>query len=99
MIRSNRQTLTSIAALSAILVTGMIVTACKDDYLNRDDTVIRSAGSAMRGNAAIHTIDPWPPGARKTQQNTDATKARNAVEVYRRVPPAPKQSATSVTTQ
>lgn len=36
------------------------------DYMNRYDGVTLSAGDAMYANAAIQTIDPWPPSSRKT---------------------------------
>lgn len=92
----NHRHVSAIVVLTTIVAAGVAVSACRDDILNRDDTVVRSAGSAMRGNAAVHTIDPWPPGASRTRQNTDATKTTNAVEVYRRLPPIaqPKTSTT-----
>ena len=75
------------------------VTGCRDDYLNNRDTVALTAGSAMRGNAVVHTIEPWPEVARKTHQTTDGRKAQNAIEIYREKPQRKQQtSGKSVTT-
>jgi len=73
-------------AIAVVAATVIVLTGCRYDYLNNRDTIAMSAGSAMRGNAAVHTIDPWPAVARHTHQTTDAKKTTNAIELYREKP-------------
>jgi hypothetical protein len=63
--------------------------ACVDHtsaYLERRDTILPGAGDAMRANAAIHTIDPWPRAAANTTLAYDGERAARAVERYRTRP-------------
>lgn len=86
-------------SLVVLLLTTTALTACRDDYLNNRDTVALTAGSAMRGNAVVHTIDPWPAVARKDHQHTDGRKVQNAIEIYREKPRTrQKTSGRAVTT-
>ncbi len=98
MSNSGNTTTRRIALLGGLLL--VVIAGCRDDYLNNRDTVALTAGSAMRGNAVVHTIEPWPAVARKTHQNTDGRKAQNAIEIYREKPQKQQQtSAQTVTTQ
>ncbi|MGR3686883.1 MAG: hypothetical protein ACU0D5_11655 [Paracoccaceae bacterium] len=36
------------------------------DYMNHRDSVTLGAGNAPEANTAIHTINPFPPGASNT---------------------------------
>lgn len=85
------------------VLTGLLVLSlagCRDDYLNNRDTIALTAGSAMRGNTVVHTIEPWPAASRKTHQQTDGRKARNAVEIYREKPVRKQQTTgKSITTR
>lgn len=61
------------------------------DHFERRDTIAASTGNAMRANAAIHTIDPWPPSAFGRHQSLDGERALQAVQRYRgidKTPPA-----------
>ena len=40
------------------------------------------AGNASAANRAIHTVDPWPAHAEKTQINMDGKRALAAVRRY-----------------
>ncbi|MGI9406630.1 MAG: hypothetical protein ACR2O4_09685 [Hyphomicrobiaceae bacterium] len=86
-----------IAGAVCLTAAGILTSGCRDDYLDRRDTISFTAGAAMQANRAIHTIDPWPPSARKTRQNTDAEKVINAIDSYRE--PIPKSSAPPISTQ
>lgn len=84
--------------LATVALSVAVVSGCRDDYLNNRDTVSMTAGSAMRGNAVVHTIDPWPASARKTHQTTDGRKAQNAIEIYRTKPKRIQQTTSRATT-
>jgi hypothetical protein len=62
--------------------------ACVDhaSYLERRDTIHPGLGDAMRANAAIHAIDPWPRGSANTTLTHDGERAARAVERYRTRP-------------
>ena len=58
-----------LAALTLALCLG----ACSG-YLDHNDTVSASAGDAVDANAAIHTIDPWPPASERVDILTDGQR-------------------------
>ena len=55
-------------------------------YLERSITITPGAGNAKDANAAIHTIDPWPPYVGNTRIPGDGRRAVNSVEQMYRVP-------------
>ncbi|MEL6288765.1 MAG: hypothetical protein AAFQ42_11305 [Pseudomonadota bacterium] len=81
-----RSIFSSARAVGAGVVVLALLVGCRQDYMNNRDTVEFTAGSAMRGNAVVHTVDPWPAHAAHTHQPTDARKAQNALETYREKP-------------
>jgi len=57
-------------------------------YVERSITIAPGAGNAKDANAAIHTIDPWPPYVGHTRIPTSGRRAVGAVEqMYRRPNP------------
>ena len=52
------------------------------DYRGHADKVTEGAGNASAANRAIHTVDPWPAYADKTEINTDGKRAMVAVRRY-----------------
>jgi hypothetical protein len=50
------------------------------DYVERSVTITPGAGNAANANAAIHTIDPWPPYVGNTRIPGDGRLAVCAVE-------------------
>ncbi|HEY2534393.1 MAG TPA: hypothetical protein VGJ20_41840 [Xanthobacteraceae bacterium] len=56
------------------------------DYLQRSVTISLGAGNAKDANAAIQTIDPWPPYVGDTRIPGDGRRAADAVERMYRVP-------------
>ena len=66
------------------------------EYLERGITIAPGAGNAKDTNAAIHTINPWPPYAGNTQIPGDGRRSVNSIERMYRVPNpfGPQQSGT-----
>ena len=52
------------------------------EYRAHTDKVTEGAGNASAANRAIHTVDPWPAHAEKTQINMDGKRALAAVRRY-----------------
>ena len=60
-------------------------------YFERGLTISPDGGDANNANAAIHTIDPWPPYVGNTRIPTTGRAAVNAVErMYVRCEPFPQ---------
>jgi hypothetical protein len=63
------------------------------DYLQRSVTINLGAGNAKDTNAAIHTIDPWPPYVGHTRIRGDGRRAVDSVErMYRTPDPFERQN-------
>jgi hypothetical protein len=56
------------------------------EYFERSVTIAPSAGNAKDANAAIHTIDPWPPYVGNTRIPGDGRRAVNSMERMYRIP-------------
>jgi hypothetical protein len=56
------------------------------EYVERGITIAPGAGNAKDANAAIHTIDPWPPGVGYTRIPRDAQGAVSSIERMNRSP-------------
>ena len=67
--------------LLAALVLGLGLSACTP-YLERRETVSFHAGDAVAANRAIHTIDPWPAEAVRTDIPHSGRKIADAIERY-----------------
>ena len=50
------------------------------EYFERSITLTPDGGNAKDTNAAVHTIDPWPPYVGNTRISQDGRSAVNAVE-------------------
>jgi hypothetical protein len=68
------------ARLSVAAIT-LLMTACQD-YAVRRDTIAFHAGEAAAYNKAIHTIDPWPAAAARTDMDFDGERAIKAIARY-----------------
>lgn len=56
---------------------------CYDrEYYSQSDTVTLGVGDAVATNAAVQTIDPWPPHAKDTDIDLEGPRAAVAVERY-----------------
>jgi hypothetical protein len=56
------------------------------DYLQRSVTITLGAGNAKDTNAAVHTVDPWPPYVGYTRIPGDGRRATAAIQRMYRVP-------------
>lgn len=64
------------------------------DYLQRSDSILLGAGNASDANAAIQTINPWPPYAGNTRIGIDGRRSVDSVErMYRNPNPFEHQGA------
>ncbi|MCH8238679.1 MAG: hypothetical protein IIB62_01270 [Proteobacteria bacterium] len=67
-----------LAMAAAIAVSMFTLGGCQERqynrYLHARDTITLSAGDAVAHNRAIHTIDPWPAYARKTEHTTNGKR-------------------------
>jgi hypothetical protein len=64
------------------------------DYLQRSVTISLGAGNAKDVNAAIHTVDPWPPYVGYTRIPGRGRRATDSIERMYRVPnPFSRQDA------
>lgn len=69
-------------SIAAVLL-GAMLGGCSDLYWDRRDTVAFWAGDAPASNIAVHTIDPWPPGAAERRHSTNGVVMQKAGERYR----------------
>lgn len=61
------------------------------EYFERGVTISPDGGNAKDTNAAIHTIDPWPPYVGHTRISQEGRAAVNAVErMYTKCDPFPQ---------
>ena len=67
---------------AAVLLAAMLG-GCSDLYWDRRDSVAFYAGDAPASNAAIHTVDPWPPAAAKRRLSANGELMQKAAERYR----------------
>jgi hypothetical protein len=70
-----------LARLSVAAIT-LLVSGCQD-YAARRDTIAFHAGEAAAYNKAIHTIDPWPAAAARTDLDYDGERAVAVIERYK----------------
>jgi hypothetical protein len=61
------------------------------EYFERGVTISPDGGDSLHANAAIHTIDPWPPYVGNTRITQSGRAAVNAVErMYVKCEPFPQ---------
>ena len=71
------------SVLHAVALLGAVLPAACTQYLDRKDTVVFSAGNAVRTNTVTHVIDPWPAHAWNNRIAFDGERMQRAVERYR----------------
>ncbi len=72
-------------------------------YMQRTEGVTAGAGNAQAANSAIHTADPWPPGAGNRRIPASGERMSRAIRRYQDVtklreaapPPVPDGIGTS----
>ena len=70
-------------ALCLALACSFVLVACSDLYLDRRETVSLGAGDAVANDAALQTIDPWPPASANRDIRSNGPRMAGAVERYR----------------
>jgi hypothetical protein len=70
-------------ALRLALAAALACTAAGcTEYLERRETIAPHAGNAVAWNRAVHTIDPWPPAAARTDIPVSGRRVVDAIERY-----------------
>jgi len=74
-----------IRATAAGGLLAMTLAGCADPglYLDRRDSIALGAGDAVAADAALQTVDPWPPQSMNTRIAENGQRMQSAVERYR----------------
>lgn len=80
----------TVGVIGTIVLPGMCNAQAVDDpfsdYLQRSDSIALSAGNAGHANAAIQTINPWPPYAWDRRITIDGRRTVDSMERMYRAP-------------
>ena len=71
----------NVGKLFAPIVLAALTVGCAD-YANHRDTITLRAGDAAYANAAIHTINPWPPEGFEIVTLSDGRRVIRAIRQY-----------------
>jgi hypothetical protein len=70
-------------ALRFALAAALACTAAAcTEYVERRETIAAHAGNAVAWNRAVHTIDPWPAEAARTDIPVSGRRVVDAIERY-----------------
>jgi hypothetical protein len=67
--------------LALALALAAAAAACTE-YVERRETIAAHAGNAVAWNRAVHTIDPWPAAAARTDIAVSGRRVVDAIERY-----------------
>lgn len=59
----------------------LLLGACQD-YVTHRDKIAFHAGESGAYNRAVHVIDPWPAGSRRTDLEHDGRRMMRVIERY-----------------
>ena len=71
------------ATMALIVAAGAMLAGCSDIYFDRRETISLGADDHIAADAAVQTIDPWPPHVGNRNIAFNGEKMRSAVERYR----------------
>lgn len=69
-------------ALALAVTLAASTSGCTSQYVERRETLALHAGNAAAANRAIHTIDPWPAAAARTDIEFSGRRIVDAIERY-----------------
>ena len=72
---------------AAALALSLSAAACTR-HVERRETIAAHAGNAVAWNRAVHTIDPWPAAAARTDIEVSGRRVVDAIERYEAPRPA-----------
>ncbi len=62
---------------------GTILTGCSDIYYDRRESILFGANDAVASNAAVQTINPWPPSSADRRAPANGERVAAAIRRYR----------------
>ena len=74
---------TKIIATLSVVMAGAALAGCSDIYFDRRETVASGAADAVASNAAVQTVDPWPPYVSNQNISMNGERAELAIARYR----------------
>jgi hypothetical protein len=75
--------------LALALAVALVATAAGcTEYVERRETIAAHAGNAVAWNRAVHTVDPWPASAARTDIEVSGRRVVDAIERYEAPRPA-----------
>lgn len=69
--------------LAAMAVFGAVLAGCSDIYYDRRESILFGADDAVASNAAVQTIDPWPPNSVNRRAPANGERVAAAIKRYR----------------
>jgi hypothetical protein len=66
----------------ALAGVALLLAACQQDPFVRSDKIAFHAGESSAYNKAVHIIDPWPAGSRRTSLEHDGRHMVRVIEQY-----------------
>jgi hypothetical protein len=71
-----------VAVLAGLIVCTTALAGCREDFLDRRDTVTLGVGEANAHNKAVQTRDPWPPVASARNSTTRGDQVQKVQEEF-----------------
>ena len=71
-----------IAVLAGLVVCATALAGCREDFLDRRDTVTLGVGEANAHNKAVQTRDPWPPVASARHSTTRGDQVQKVQDEF-----------------
>lgn len=79
---SKRDASLRVVALLGVVAGSLLLGACREDFLDRRDSVSLGVGDANAHNKAVQTRDPWPAVANTRETTTRGDQVRKVQEEF-----------------